>query len=95
MPSVSILAPGTAINRKSSLVTVAAGSVATVGIYTASGMLPSNVLAYVSQATPGADVRHVLLTANLPAVSINAPGDYYVNIDTVGPSGVAVGAFSG
>ena len=90
----SILALGTTANRTSTVVTVAAGSVAVVGVYVASGLLPNDMMAYVTQATPGAPVRHALLNSSVPSIALHTPGDYYVVIDTVGPSGVAVGAFS-
>lgn len=90
----SIIALGTTLNRKTAaVVSVDAGQVKTVGIYVASGQIPSDVMAYVTQVTPGAPVRYCRLTADNPAVSLGSPGDYDVCIDSVGSHGIQVGAF--
>lgn len=95
MAQTTILAAGST-DASSSDVVVAAGSNATVGMFVASGTLPTDVSLAVVADTPGADIIIANLTTQQPAVVLAGPGTFRV-VRTVGRllgSSVAVGAFS-
>lgn len=91
--STQILAPTTTANSVSDAVVVAAGEVKTVGIYVASGDIPTDVIATVRINTPGAAATIVKLSAYLPAIGLDKQGTYTVRLDTPGASGTPIGAF--
>lgn len=91
MGQSTILASGTSA-ATSSDVTVAAGSVVSVGIFTSSGE-PSQMgpLASVVMDTPGGDITIKTLSAEEPATVLSGPGTFRV----VRPAlSSAIGAFS-
>lgn len=95
MPQTTILAAGST-DASSSDVVVAAGSNATVGMFVASGTLPTDVTLAVTMDSPGVDITIANLTPQEPAVVLAGPGTFRV-VRTVGRllgSTVAVGAFS-
>lgn len=94
MPQTTILAAGST-DASSTDVIVAAGSNATVGMFVASGTLPTDVTLAVTMDSPGADITIANLTPQEPAVVLAGPGTFRV-VRTVGRllgSTVAVGAF--
>lgn len=93
MAQSTILAAGTAA-ATSTPVTVAAGAVASVGIFVASGDIPREARFQVVMDTPGADLAIATLTRDDPVTVVSGPGTFYVARRTVGREGTSVGAFS-
>ena len=90
--ATTILASGTS-SATSSNVTVAAGSVATVGIF-ATGAIPAGVQCSVTIATPGDDASVTVLNSMNPATAIAGPGTFRVKRPDVSSYEVSIGAYS-
>lgn len=91
--TTQILAPTSTAGAVSDPVAIAAGESKTIGIFVAAGDIPADVQATVRINTPGAPAAIVRLNAYLPAIAVAQPGTYTVRIDSLGVSGVAIGAF--
>lgn len=91
MAQNTILATGSAAATSSDVV-VAAGSVVSVGIYSAAG-IPHGVSLSVMMDTPGLDTQIGELTARSPALILSGPGTYRV-VRSALAGAVSVGAYS-
>jgi len=77
MTQSTILAAGTD-NSTSTDVAVAAGAVATIGIFAASGSVTQGMKAVVYVDTPGTDNRLIDLDSVTRQVQVNGPATYRV-----------------
>jgi len=94
MTQTSILSPTAVANSTSTAVTPAAGAASKVGLYVATGALPSGVVAQVLMGTPGADLVIDVLTQANPSVIVPGPvSGTGVRVKLVATAGVAVGVF--
>lgn len=93
MAQSTILAAGTSA-ATSTDVPVAAGDVASVGIFVATGDIPREARCEVRMDTPGADVTLAVLTRENPTTVVSGPGTFRVARVTVGREGTSVGVFS-
>lgn len=93
MAQTVILAPG-ATNATSTDVAVAAGGVATIGIYVATGNVPNRVELVVMQDTPGADVPVGRLDKANPSMVVAGPGTFRVTRTPNTNWPAQIGAFS-
>lgn len=92
MAQSTILAAGTSA-ATSSTVTVAAGTVISLGIF-ADSPIPPNVVFYVKQDTP-ATTNNVIakLSHNFRVIAISSPGVYSVTRADISAEGVDVGVY--
>ena len=92
MAQTTILAAGTSA-AVSSNVTVAAGSVVSIGVFS-DVAIPAGVALFIKQDTPASSDNIVgKLTHNCRAVTISAPGTYRVSRSNISAGGVSVGAY--
>jgi hypothetical protein len=77
MAQSTILAAGTT-NATSTDITIAVGASANVGIFVASGSIPSDALFRVLMDSPGGDVPLISLDQGRPTTSIAGPGLFRV-----------------
>lgn len=76
MPQTTLLAAGNTTATSSNCVITTAAKL--VGMFTASGPIPSDIELTIVQATPGADIPIGKLTRDIPTVALTAPGTYRV-----------------
>ena len=78
----------------STSVIVAAGGVATIGAFVATGQLPVGPYLRVHIATPGATTEFFQLSRATPITVLSGPGTYTVIRDNIAGYGVNVGVFA-
>lgn len=93
MAQSTILAPTATTPSTSSVVTVAAGSSAKIGLYVASGELPNGVAADIVFGTPGGDVVVGQLSKSESCMIVPGPASN-VRVTLKNTRGQSVGAYS-
>lgn len=95
MAAAANVAPTTTTPASGADIVVAAGARVTVGLYVASGSVPSQAKATIAIKTGGANLPVTQLGTGGPSATIlEGPGTYVATLDTVDSSGVAVGIFT-